>query len=77
MTETIKTRYKYIEFSDGDGEGGMWVCANRYHGDSLGCVEFYSPWRRWVFTPNHDTTFSADCLRDVIHFMSQLPNKRT
>ncbi len=69
--ETIKTRYKYIEFAE--SEPTLWVCTNRAHGDSLGCVEWYRQWRRWVFTPNHNTVFSVDCLQDIIHFVGQLP----
>lgn len=34
-------------------------------GDPLGWIQWYSPWRRYVFFPKPDTLYDASCLLDI------------
>lgn len=38
-------------------------------GAALGYVEWYPRWRKYVFQPDQDAVFSADCLRDLATFL--------
>jgi hypothetical protein len=66
----MKTRYKYIYFEE--QEKLHWFCRNNKTSSLLGHVTFYKHWRQWVFTPELDCIFSADCLADIHDFMGQL-----
>ena len=35
----------------------------------LGAIQWYSPWRKYCFTPGEKTIFEEDCLKDIIDFM--------
>lgn len=48
--------------------GGCWLIKGR-RGDVLGGVEWYAPWKQYVFQPQHNTEFSPDCLRALAAFM--------
>lgn len=45
---------------------------NKRHDDLLAEITWYADWRRWVMSPNFDTVWSADCLRDIAGFMEKL-----
>jgi len=34
----------------------------------LGVISWYSPWRRYCFSPASGTTFDAACLRELTEF---------
>lgn len=63
------TRYRFIEFKPW---GDKWVCLNIKATGALGTVEFYQPWQKWVFSAHSTAVFSADCLRDIASFLTQL-----
>jgi len=52
-----KTRYWYVQTKDGKGH--------------LGTVEWYGPWRKYVFAPAGymDLVFEERCLRDIAEFV--------
>lgn len=69
-TDTMKTKYRFIHFTQ---FGRIWNCLNNSSHVSLGTCYFYAPWKQWVFSQSGpDCVFSADCLRDIAHFMGQL-----
>ena len=73
----MKTRYKYIHFEKESqpGKRPIYGCFNNKTDDHLGFVEWYSPWRTWVFTAYSEAcVFNASCLGDVSHFLKQLGN---
>ena len=35
---------------------------------NLGAVSWYSPWRKYGFSPNPQTVFEQDCLRKIADF---------
>lgn len=70
----MKTHFRFIEFKP---ENGAWVCRNNKHGSVLGRVEWFEPWKRWVFQcAEADVIFSSDCLRDIAEFMDGLKEGR-
>lgn len=67
----MKTKYQFIHFRLRQGEEG-WSCRNNRVGDELGTVEYYYPWRQWVFSPTGPSVYSLGCLNDIAHFITQL-----
>lgn len=73
----MKTAYKHIEFIETTLQG-HWNCLNKKHGDDLGSVFFYQPWKQFVFEfcELGDCVFNSSCLRDIAHFLDQLNDTR-
>ena len=65
MTRSIG---KYVQV---ESSGNIWLVTSK-RGASLGEVEWYSPWRQWVFIPSDGTEYSQDCLVDIAAFMRSL-----
>ena len=42
------------------------------NGDPIGLIEWYARWRQYAMTPEPETVFSADCLRDLAGFCERL-----
>ena len=68
----LKTKYKFIHFRAIPHSGKSYECVNNRHGDILGKVTYEYSWKQYIFEPEPDTTFSVDCLQDIIHFIGQL-----
>lgn len=49
---------------------------SRRHGDKLGEIKWYGPWRQYVFTPMPGTLYSAGCLADIETSIVELMNDR-
>jgi len=39
------------------------------HGDKLGEIKWYGPWRQFAFFPTLETIWNEQCLLDVVHFI--------
>lgn len=70
MSINMKTQYRFIHFVK--KISGDWACVTSNHRNRLGTVEFYMPWKQWVFSAIPLVIFSEDCLDDVRHFIHQL-----
>jgi hypothetical protein len=62
--------YKYIQVArdkDLTERAGrpVWYIFNSRQQDVLGCIEYYSAWRRWIFVARESSVWSTDCLADV------------
>jgi hypothetical protein len=44
--------------------------------ERLGIIEWYSPWRQYIFSPDDDTLYSAECLQDISNFISKMMSER-
>jgi len=42
---------------------GVW---SKKHGNRLGLIKWYGPWRRYAFFPENETLFDTECLNDII-----------
>lgn len=68
----MKTRYKFIHF-EMTYLKSVWTCFNNKSKAALGIVEYYKPWKQWVFSAEDQIdVFSISCLEDILDFMKQL-----
>ena len=65
----MKLVYKHLKFYQ--GASGIWWVNNKC-GENLGTVDWFVPWRQWVFNPSAGAIFSVSCMADIIHFIGQL-----
>jgi len=73
----LKTKYKYVEFKVRESKNKIpfrysYGCIENEHSCILGCIYYDNFLMVYVFYPEPDTTFSVDCLQDIIHFIGQL-----
>lgn len=45
-------------------------------GSFLGDIQWSAPWRKYAFFPSINTLFDADCLNDIVSFMTKLMFER-
>lgn len=57
-------------FSD-SGKTRVWKVRVKDGVGIIGMVEWYAPWRRYVFAPSDQTVYEQDCLRDIAAFVEQ------
>ncbi len=79
--EKIKTEYEYIRFvehewKDPGRKTAKYSCVNKRSEDKIGVVEWYGPWRQFVFAPEYDTVFEPKCLMAICEFLAQLMEAR-
>lgn len=70
----MKTRYKYIHFVnalDAD-KNPSFMCYNNKNDSVLGWVEYYKPWKQYVFEGKGGCVFNISCLNDIANFMKQM-----
>ena len=68
----ITTKYKYIHFEKMSDDPEVWLCENNKDNRPLGIVEYYQPWKKYIFDPDMGAIFSGDCQRHIADFMGQL-----
>lgn len=68
----MKTVFKFIEFLANVTAPELWTCYDRKALTVLGKVEWYDPWKQYIFSADRSAVFSADCLRDIATFMEGL-----
>ena len=63
-------RFVEAEVWANDPEGrGRWGIYTRSRAQFLGIVEWYRPWRQFIFVPATNTVYSAGCLKDIAAFL--------
>lgn len=70
----MQTEYAFIRFEEAsrsDAKTKLWACKNRKANSLLGAVEWYSPWRQYIFMSAPDCVFSESCLKDIADFLKQ------
>lgn len=65
----MKTKYKYIYFKEWTN---FWEVLTNKNNLLLGTIYYYTPFQQYSFSPTEHTTFSPDCLADIIDFIKQL-----
>jgi|GEM_PF-2481735 len=73
----MKTRYRFIHFVKVGSD--CWHCLNNKTKAPLLEIEYYKPWKQFVSShcsPPLTTVFSADCHRDIAHFLDQLNKEK-
>ncbi len=67
--------FKFIAVRpDGDQVGGKptYEIVNRKSGDSLGRIEYFPAWRKWIFAPDDGCIFDSECLANINHCIADL-----
>jgi hypothetical protein len=67
----MKTQYQYIRFVE-TTDPKTWICENIKSGNELGQIEWYSPWRQYIYSPTCPAVYSTGCLKDIVDFIEQL-----
>lgn len=49
---------------------------SKLHGDRLGIIKWYGPWRQYTFWPQSSTIWNRLCLNDVMEFLQMLMAER-
>lgn len=67
-------KFQYITFilERDTGKTQLWRCQNIEHGDKLGQIQWYGPWRQYCFVCCSGVVLSAGCLKDVQVFIERL-----
>lgn len=62
---------KYLEIKDISFIGcrSKYVVSNKKSNTIIGFIEYYAPWRQYVYAPSSDTIYSAGCLYDIQKFI--------
>jgi len=68
----MKRCYKYIHFGETNLSRREFSCRNTKSGEQLGKVKSYPRWGRYCYFPTTQAVYSADCLRDIAHFLEQV-----
>lgn len=68
--------YEYITIEpNGTSQSGktkIYGVANKRSGKQLGQIQWYGPWRQYVFFPYMGTLYSRGCLQDVASFIEEV-----
>jgi hypothetical protein len=74
----MQTSFQYISFEliRSTGKTGFWLCRNLEHGDVLGEVRWYGPWRQYCLVAQTGVVLSAGCLKDIQAFIEFLMEGR-
>lgn len=64
------TYLRFVEESPSpSGKTRRWGVFSAFRGDRLGTISWYGPWRQYTFSPEPETVWNKDCLRDLAHFL--------
>jgi hypothetical protein len=74
----IKDRYQFIHFIKVKDrpKTSVWSCRNNRTGEELGVIEWYGPWRQYIYHPTVRAVYSSGCLADIGDFIGQLESER-
>jgi hypothetical protein len=71
---------EYLKFSQLQARPGIkteiWAVLSKKRGETLGTIQWYSPWRQYTFYPFSDTIYNRACLTDVAMFITGLMDAR-
>ena len=71
MTEL--THYRFLTIKKvGDSPSAFYRIANRKTGHPIGVIEFYQPWKKWVFSPSNGTIWDLQCLANVLDALKRI-----
>lgn len=72
-------KYKFITIKQIDEEvfekHPVYRILNNRIGTQLGIINFYKPWKEYVFSSQPECVFNNGCLRDVLDFIDNHTQK--
>jgi hypothetical protein len=51
--------------------------SSKHDNSHLGVIEWWAYWKQYVFTPDIDSIYSADCLGEIIKKLTELEGNKT
>lgn len=66
-----------LDRSSPSGKTQYWTVYSRRHGNELGWIRWYGPWRQYVFYPSTHTLFNRGCLDDIGSALAALMDERS
>lgn len=74
---TLKAKYRFIHIVETETFfGKRWEVRNNKSEAVLGEISYYDHWNDFVFQANPIAVFNDECLKDIIHFINQLKEKK-
>lgn len=67
---TRETEYLVFHETHDTGKTKQWSVVSRRHGDPLGRIVWYGPWRQYAFYSHVGTYWNTGCLADVQQFIT-------
>ena len=74
MIEEKVTKYMVFGLVERKAKTGVWHVTSRTHGELLGVIAWYPPWRQYCFNPQAYCVFNGECLSTIIDFMKEIRN---
>jgi len=68
----MESKYLLFKLIEEKRKTKVWVVEETKYGNILGTIQWYSPWRQYVFETFIDTIFSWDCLKAVSEFLKKV-----
>lgn len=68
--------FQDVSTSYPDRKTRTFVVLNAANGANLGRIQWFAPWRRFVFAPEGLTVFDAACLKEISAYLEALMRER-
>jgi len=72
---TMVNPYLRVRKIGDTGKTAIYAVDSAQHGDRLGEIKWYGPWRQYCFYPKAGCVFNNDCLQDIARTCRQLTNE--
>ena len=70
MGYTTKPHLKFREIPQkAKKKTRVWAILAKKDGDDLGEIRWHTGWRRYIFAPNYETYYDAECLAEIAAFL--------
>jgi hypothetical protein len=71
-----ETKYLIFKVTEEKPKTNVITIINRSSGDVLATIEWYGPWRQYVFSSDYSIVWNTKCLSDVISVINELMEER-
>ena len=68
----FESKYLHVVELESKSKTKVYAVHSKHHGDLLGIIKWYAPWRQYCFFPEPETVWSNSCLREIIDFVGKL-----
>ncbi len=65
-------KYIYFDLVEEKAKTQVWDVVNKSTEEPLACIEWYFPWRQYIFIPEPSTEYNDGCLEAIIKFLKRL-----
>lgn len=68
--------YIVLELAERKPATQVWNVVSIHHGDVLGVIKWFAPWRQYCFFPSPETIWNEGCIRDIQFYLSAVKEFR-